>query len=468
MERLRYRPSHAFNGTHINLAIGRHITLQLDGIEVYNWTVESPSIYARYAEGPLVEALADSPAVLIHGPRQCGKTTLARQVGGPRGYEYISFDDEVARAAAESDPAGFVLGLPERVILDEVQRVPRLFASLKQEIDARRIPGRFLLTGSSQVLLVPALSDSLAGRMEILQLHPLSQSEIYGGVPNFLDDLFSGSFQTTATNRLTGDLAARIAGGGYPAALVRPTARRRANWYRNFIETQLQRDVRDLARISALDPLPKLLSAAASQTAQLYNLSNLASPFELSRPTIGSYVALLERLFLIDRLPPWHGNRLSRLVKTQKLHIGDTGLGCALIGANPASLVQDRALFGKFLETFVFQELRRQAVCQEIPLEFYYYRDKDQMEVDIVIELGAMATAGVEVKAAATVTQSDFRGLRKLKKAAGDRFMAGVVLYDGEITAGFGDHMFAVPLRSLCEGRRVGLGSLVLGRDRVA
>ncbi len=424
--------------------------------------------YPRYAEGPLVEALADSPAVLVHGPRQCGKTTLARWVGGSRGYEYISFDNDVARAAADADPSGFVAGLSERVILDEVQRVPSLFTALKQEIDASRTPGRFLLTGSSQVLLVPALSDSLAGRMEILRLHPFSQSEIAGGIPNFLDDLFNGTFHTAPTCRIGDDLAVRMAAGGYPTALARPTARRRVNWYRNFIDTQLQRDARDMARISALDVLPRLLAAAASQTARLYNLSDLAAPFQLSRPTIGDYVELLERLFLIDRLSPWYSNRLSRLVKTPKLHIGDTGLGCALIGANPGSLAQDRTLFGQLLETFVFQELKRQSVCQELPLGFYHYRDKDQVEVDIVIERGSMAVAGVEVKAAATVTLADFRGLRKLMKATGQRFASGVVLYDGEITASFGDRMFAVPLRSLCEGRRVELGSFVLGVDRLA
>ena len=429
--------------------------------------MQTGPIYPRYAERPLVEALADSPAVLLHGPRQCGKTTLARSVGSSRGYDYISFDDDVARAAADADPAGFAAGLPGRVIIDEVQRVPSLFTALKQEIDAHRTPGRFLLTGSSQVLLVPALSDSLAGRMEILRLHPLSRSEIDGGIPNFLDDLFRGTFQTAATCRLGDDLAARMAAGGYPAALARSTDRRRANWYRNFVDTQLQRDVRDMARISALGVLPRLLRAAASQTARLYNLSDLASAFQLSRPTIGDYVELLERLFLIDRLPPWHSNRLSRLVKTPKLHVGDTGLGCALIGANPGSLAQDRRLFGQFLETFVFQELKRQAVCHELPLEFYHYRDKDQLEVDIVIERGAMAVAGVEVKAAATVTPSDFRGLRKLKKVTGDRFASGVLLYDGEITAGFGDGMFAVPCRALCEGQGVGPAPFILGVDRL-
>lgn len=424
-------------------------------------------LYPRYAETPLKDALADSPAVLVHGPRQCGKTTLARLVGDFMGYAYISFDDDVARAAADADPVGFVAGLEDRVILDEVQRVPSLFTALKQEIDRNRIPGRFLLTGSSQVLLVPTLADSLAGRLEILRLHPLSQSEMHGGLPNFLDDLFAGSFGTSVSSRLADDLPVRITAGGYPAALARNTNRRQANWYRSYVETQLERDVRDMSRIRDLGVLPRLLGAAASQTAHLYNLADLAGPFQLSRPTIGDYVDLLERLFLIERLPPWHSNRLNRLIKTPKLHLGDTGVGCALLGLNPVALAQDRTLFGQFLETFVLQELKRQAACQEIPLSFFHYRDKDKVEVDIVIERGATAIAGIEVKAAATVTPADFRGLHKLRKAAESRFSAGAVIYDGEITTGFGDGMYAVSIRSLCEGRSVGSGTFAPAVDRV-
>ena len=210
------------------------------------------SLYPRYAEIPLMEALADSPAVLVHGPRQCGKTTLARLVGDSMGYGYISFDDDVARLAADADPTGFVAGLAGRVILDEVQRVPSLFTALKQDIDRNRTPGRFLLTGSSQVLLVPSLADSLAGRLEILRLHPLSQNEMHGSLPNFLDDLFAGSFRTSTSSRLADDLAVRITAGGYPAALSRETARRQANWYRSYVETQLERDVRDMSRIRDL------------------------------------------------------------------------------------------------------------------------------------------------------------------------------------------------------------------------
>ena len=441
--------------------------------------------YPRYVERRLAEALEDSPVVLIHGPRQCGKTTLAQFVYAPaslkwgdnfltwgenrlswgmsqqrRDYTYISFDDPVARDSAQADPMGFVADLPERVILDEIQRVPKLFTALKLEVDRRRTPGRFILIGSTNVLLIPTLSDSLAGRLQIVPLHPLAQRELgvrSGSVfashtrPGFLDALFGNGFEIRQTRRLGKQLIERIVAGGFPAALARPTARRQANWYRNYVEAQVQRDVRDMARIRMLDVLPRLLRAAASQTARLFNLTDLASPFQLSRPTIGDYIELLERLFLLKQLPPWHSNRLSRLVKTPKLHVGDTGLASALLGTDSAALAADRALLGQLLETFVFQELQRQSSWHDSPTAFFHFRDKDSVEVDIVIEREARAVAGVEVKTAATVTPADFRGLRKLAKAAGERFAGGVVLYDGETGTRFGDGLYAVPIRRLWE-----------------
>jgi hypothetical protein len=399
----------------------------------------------------LREALIDTPVVLIHGPRQSGKTTLARAVGEARGYRYFSFDDEAARGAAEWDPAGFVADLPERVILDEVQRVPALFTALKAVVDRRRTPGRFILTGSANVLLVPRLADSLAGRMGILRLHPLAQCELAGRSPKFLDTLFGGTFRTRMTGRLGEALAERIVAGGYPAALARRTTARRAAWYRDYIETQVQRDVRDLSRVRSLDALPRLLAVAAGYTARLLNVTDLAGPFQLTRQTIHDYVTLLERVFLLERLPPWHSNRLSRLVKTPKLHMGDTGLACALIGMDAPQLHRDRESLGPMLETFVLQELKRQASGYPQPVSFFHFRDRDGVEVDIVVERGAGALAGIEVKAAATVTDADFRGLHKLKQAAGKRFTKGIVLYDGEISASFGDGFYAVPIRYLWE-----------------
>jgi predicted AAA+ superfamily ATPase len=209
--------------------------------------------------------------------------------------------------------------------------------------------------------------------------------------------------------------------------------------------------VRDLARISSLDALPRLLTLAAGQTARLLNVSDLAAPFQLSRPTIRDYVTLLERVFLLEQLPPWHTNRLSRLIKTPKVHLGDTGVACTLLGFDATALQHDRATLGQLLETFVFQELRRQASWRDEAIGFFHFRDKDGAEVDIVLERGTHEVAGVEVKAAATVTAADFRGLRKLKEAAGKRFASGVLLYDGEASVSFGDGLFAVPIRALWE-----------------
>jgi hypothetical protein len=410
-----------------------------------------PPIYPRFAESSLNEALADTPVVLIHGPRQSGKTTLAQKVGEARGYSYFSFDDNVVLASAQADPVGFVGDLPERTILDEIQRAPQLFTAIKTAVDRRRTPGRFILTGSANVLLLPKLSDSLAGRMEIVRLHPLAQCELSGRPARFLDRLFSGTFKTSTYERLGAGLAERVAAGGYPAALARATPRRRTAWYRDYIETLVQRDVRDLARIGALDALPRLLALAAAQTACLLNVTDLAAPFQLSRPTIRDYVTLLERVFLLEPLPPWHSNRRSRLIKTPKLHLGDTGVACALLGLDAAALARDRSTLGRLLETFVHQELRRHASWHEASIAFHHFRDKDGAEVDIVLERGAHELAGVEVKAAATVTAGDFRGLRKLKEAARSRFSAGVVLYDGEASVRFGEGFYAVPIRLLWE-----------------
>ena len=406
--------------------------------------------FPRFVTPLLRESLADSPVVLIHGPRQSGKTTLARTVGESRGYRYYSFDEDVARIAAERDPTGFVADLSRRVILDEVQRVPALFSALKIAVDRDRVPGRFLLTGSANVLLVPRLSDSLAGRMAILRLHPLAQCELSGKVPRFLDALFAARFRTATSERLGPALAERIVAGGYPAAIARRSARLRAAWYLDYVETQVQRDVRDLAQIRALEALPRLLALAAGYTARLINVADLAGAFQLTRQTVHDYVTLLERVFLLERVPPWHSNRLSRLVKTPKLHMGDTGIACALLGLDAAQLRQDRATLGQMLETFVFQELRRQDSWDDARATFYHFRDRDGAEVDIVLERGGKV-AGVEVKAAATVLPPDFRGLRKLREAAGDRFASGVVIYDGETTASFGDGFFAVPVRTMWE-----------------
>ncbi|MDX3774617.1 ATP-binding protein [Chromatiaceae bacterium AAb-1] len=412
------------------------------------------SLYQRFSERSLREALQDSPVVLIHGSRQCGKTTLAQAVGKQLGYHYISFDDDNQLQAAKTDPIGFIKNLPELTILDEIQRTPELFTTIKASVDNNRKPGRFILTGSANVLLLPQLADSLAGRMEIIHLRPLAQSELAGCKPVFLQQLFKADFATAARHgyfyRLGESLAELLCTGGYPAAIARSSTKRRSIWYRDYIATIIQRDVQDIANIRNLDILPKLLALAASQTARLFVATELAAPFSVSRPTIREYLALLEQIFLIEQLQPWHNNRLSRLIKTPKMHLTDTGLACALLGVNSQNLWQDKALLGQLLETFIYQELRKHADWHEQEVNFYHFRNKDQVEVDIILEQGRQL-AGIEIKAAATVTASDFKGLNKLKEACGALFSAGIVFYDGDNILPFGEKLFAVPISCLLQ-----------------
>ena len=417
-------------------------------------------LYTRYSAAHLQEALRDTPVVLIHGPRQCGKTTMALQTAGLEDYPYISFDDSNRVQAAKADPVGFVHGLPDKCILDEIQRVPELFPAIKSSVDKSRQPGRYIMTGSTNVLLLPRLSESLAGRLEIIRLRPLARCEVAGEEPVFLPHLFKDDLcalgKQREFQRLGDFLAEVICTGGYPPALLRDTAKRRGLWYSNYITTIIQRDVRDIARVHNLDILPRLLELTAGQTAHLFNATDLAAPFALSRPTIREYLALLEQIFLIEQLQPWHSNRLSRLIKRPKLHLADTGLAAALLGVGNGALWQDKELLGQLLETWVYQELCKQADWHDDDVRFYHFRDKDKVEVDIVLEQGRKL-AGIEVKAAATVTKQDFKGLKKLKAALGARFVAGAVFYDGDSILSFGEHLYAVPLSLLCPPNTSGI-----------
>jgi uncharacterized protein len=405
--------------------------------------------YPRLLLPRLEEALDDTPVVLIHGPRQCGKTTLAQQIGERRDYTYYTFDDANLLAAAKADPIGFVDRLPPKVILDEVQHVPELFSSIKHAVDRNRTPGRFLLTGSANVLLLPKLSDSLAGRMEIVQLRPLSRCEIEETGEGLLADLFQQKWNARPQEKLGDKVADLIVTGGFPEPVQRKTERRRSLWHQSYIETLVQRDIRELARISNLDAIPRILQLAAAQSAQLLNMSEIAAPLQISRPTVASYFTLLQNIFLLDELPAWHNNKVKRLIKTPKIHVSDTGLAASLLGMTAARLMADRNMLGHLLESFVYNELRRQASWADDDIRFFHYRDKDQYEVDIVMEQSGGGIVAVEVKAAATVSEKDFRGLKRLQSIAGKKWKSGVVFFDGELPLQFGDNLFAMPISGL-------------------
>ncbi len=409
-------------------------------------------IIPRQSEQYLAELIPHSPVVLIHGPRQSGKTTLAKLIGDRLGYSYYTFDNSKTLAAVQSDPTGFMNALPNRVILDEIQLVPELFRLLKLSVDRQRRNGQFILTGSTNVLYLPGLMDALTGRMLIVRLHPLSQVEIEQtkSVP-FLERLFTGDFRMSQFEPLGSNLADRIVAGGYPPALAIPVDSIRSSWYNSYVVSLVQNDISRQVKVHSPESLPSLLTVAASLSAQLFNVSSIAARLQMNRNTVRHYLALLERQFLIKRLPPWYSNRMKRMTKTPKIHLGDTGLACSLLNVDANDLLNDRNLLGQLVESFVFQELRRQVSSSGKPYKFYHFRDRDGVEADMIIELGGSKLAAIEIKAGASIISSDFKVLRKIKAAHEDRFTFGALLYDGELCASFGDGMFAVPIRMLWE-----------------
>ena len=395
-------------------------------------------MYPRYLTQSILDALSDSPVVFLHGARQTGKSTLAQQLAaGPHPARYITLDDIGVLSAAKSDPQGFLAGLSGPVILDEVQRVPELFLPLKAEVDRDRRPGRFLLTGSAGAWVLPQLSQSLAGRMEILTLWPLSQGEVEGVREGFIDALYGPDASIPSFKPLAREvLWERVAQGGYPEPLSRPRPERRRAWVNSYLTTLMERDVRDLANIEGLAQLPRLLNLLAARTACLMNYAELSRSMGIPQTTLKRYLALLEATFLAHRLPPWSGNLSKRLVKAPKLFLNDTGLAAGLLGIDAARLGTDGTLSGPLLETFVVAELAKQSGWSKTKPRMHHFRMQTGHEVDVVLEDAGGRCVGIEVKAGSVGT-GDFKGLKALEGALGKRFLRGVVLYTGRETVPF-------------------------------
>lgn len=406
------------------------------------------TVYPRHIEQRIIEALTDTPAVMIAGPRQAGKTTLVRRLAASHGMRYLTLDDEMTLLAAVKDPVGMIRAL-DRAVIDEIQRAPHLLLSIKKTIDEDRRPGRFLFTGSANIMTLPTVADSLAGRMETLYLLPLSQSEMRGGSANWLDSAFDGRLPEADVPLIGSDLVEAVVRGGYPESVARPTPRRRMAWSRQYIDALIQRDVRDLAGVDRLDLLPRFLRALAQVSGQLCNYSLLGSQLHLDHKTSARYIGLFEQMFLLRRIEVYAANRLSRVVKTPKLQFFDSGLLATLLDFSPEKPGQDRSRFGNLLETFIYGELRKHAASADGDYRLLYYRDHDKYEVDLVVEDAGGRLIGVEVTAAATIRESDLRGLKRLATVAGDRFMRGVVLYDGTETVPLGERLCAAPISSL-------------------
>jgi uncharacterized protein len=401
----------------------------------------------------LLDALSDTPVVLVNGARQTGKSTLVQstELGDPR-RQYLTFDDPGILAAARRDPNGFVAGLTAPVTLDEVQHVPEIFPVIKAAIDRKRQSGRFLLTGSANVMLLPKLSESLAGRMEVMTLWPFSQGEMHGVSENFVDTLFSqklvgwtGKIAAVRRERLLETIVA----GGYPLAVARQNATRRDAWFQSYVMTMLQRDIRDLANIADVTAVLRLLAVVAARTGSLLNFADLSRTMSLPQTTLKRYFALLESTFLVQLLRPWARNLGKRVIQTPKVYLNDTGLLAHVLGVTVDRLKTEGNLAGAILENFVLMELRKQSTWSGTQPELFYWRTVSGQEVDVVLEDRAGRLAGIEVKAAATLGANDVRGLQVLASAAGKRWIRGVVLYGGTEVIPFSANLHGVPITRL-------------------
>lgn len=410
--------------------------------------LNQPLVFHRYAEANVAEALEDTRVVLIIGPRQAGKTTLVRRfVTGDR--PYLTLDDPATLNRARTDPVEFIRSLNSGVI-DEIQRAPELMMVIKESVDRDTRPGRFLLTGSANIMALPTIGDSLAGRIAIVTLPPLSQAEITGSPGKMIDRIFAGEGPSLQGAPVFGDpLLEAVLKGGYPEALRRASANRRATWHQDYLSLILDRDVRDIANLEQLDKLPMLMRMLAEQAGQLVNAHALAVALELSIPTVQKYVSVLERMFLLRQVRPWFSNRLSRLIKSPKLHLLDSGLLATLRDANAAAIATDRARYGPLLESFVMSEVLKSLSWSNTRAHVSHFRTKDQDEVDLVLEDTRGRIVGIEVKAAATLRPKDFSGLRKLQDAAGDKFVQGVLLHDHDRVTPFSEKIRAAPVSLL-------------------
>lgn len=404
-------------------------------------------MFGRFVERRADEALSDTPVVLIIGPRRAGKTTLVKKMGTAE-RTYITLDDQTVLEAAKNDPVGFIRGL-DQAIIDEVQRAPDLLLAIKKSVDEDYRPGRFLLTGSANVLTLPKVADSLAGRMETIQMLPLARAEIAGHSPSFLEGLFDGKLKNQPNAVVGDDLVQLVLLGGFPEALSRENERRRQDWARAYLTSILTRDLRDIADVEKLTELPKFVRLLAEHSGQLVNYSQFGASINVSHKTGQRYVGLLEQVFLITTVQPWFTNALKRMVKTPKLHFVDSGLLATIRGLTFDRVKADRGMFGALLESFVFSEVQKLMTASDLRVTAHHFRDRDGREVDVVLERDDGMIVGIEVKASATVKGGDFSGLKALAEAAGSRFAYGVVLYDSTDIVPFGDRLAAAPLSCL-------------------
>ena len=403
----------------------------------------------RHALTQLRAAVRDTPVVVVTGPRQAGKSTLVRQlIDGGFAARYVTLDDSAVRAAAQADPEAFLSDLGSPLVIDEAQRAPALALAIKAAVDRRRTAGRYVLTGSADVTAM--LADALVGRMEAITLWPLSQGELEGRRERFVDDVFAVRLPSASGSAdLRRDAFRRALRGGFPeVALTRAGARREA-WYRSYVASVVDREIRDMSRIEELAELPRMLALVAGRATDALNVSEVARALDMNKMTVSRYLALLERVYLVRRVRSWTGDIGRRVLQHPKLLIPDSGLLAHLLEVDLSRAMSDGRVGGAIIENFVLGEIERQLTWSRGRPSLYYLRTYDGHEIDAVLERRSGELVGIEIKSGLAVDESDFAPLRAFASRVGARFRRGIVLYAGRESVAFGQKLHALPLSAL-------------------
>src|SRR3990167_4621773 len=403
------------------------------------------TFYPRWQKSVIEKAIKTRRVLLLNGARQCGKTTLAKQLT-IKDTIYRTLDDLTLRQLAENDPHGFVKHTNKILIIDEIQRVPALLSAIKMIVDEDTRPGQYLLTGSANIQSLPSVQESLAGRIRKIRLRPLSQGEILLTKPTFLEKAFQLSFHKQNKSKYNRHEMLKIAlRGGFPEA-IKLEVRDRQQWHNDYITALLERDLSDIARITQHNAMQELVHTLAAWSSKLMDISGIGTGLAIRRPTIESYINALETLYMVERVHPWTHTDYERIGKQTKLYMLDSGLMAAILHWQIAQVELNSDRSGKLIETFTFNELAAQIDAHEGKYKLFHYRDREQREIDFLIEREDQALLGIEIKAGSSISTADLKHLKWFKEnIAKKRPFIGIVLYAGEFAGSMGKNLWAVP-----------------------
>lgn len=394
-------------------------------------------MYTRLVTKQIAEILPHFSSVLIRGCRYAGKTTIAQHLLSEELVnEYITLDDLKIQEILHNDAYGYLSSLPPLTVIDEVQKVPEIFIILKQIIDERRNTGnhscQFILTGSANIFLLPKLSESLAGRMAIFNIRPLSQSEVIGTEANFLDKIFEKELDISALKAENLEsIVNKIHVGGYAYALSKPQPKIRNIFFKNYLESLLERDIRDISNIEGLTKIPTILQILASNIGNVNNYANLARLTNIKEPTLKNYINILRAIYVVEDLKPYFTNKIKRLVKSPKFYLNDTGLLCHINGYTPSYLLENKAILGGVLENFVYNELCKLADTSETDYKIHYLRTSSGVEIDFIIEHPNGKLCLIEVKSASSINRATLSNFRLMKESLQEQLHRNIILYTG-------------------------------------